>query len=180
MKTIAVMMLAMALAATSLGAAQLYRWVDEKGNVEYRDTPPPSSAKKVEQRTLSGSTIETSTMPFSVQQAIKNHPVTLWTTSCGDPCDKARAYLAKRGVPHTERDAQKESAALKKLSGGLEVPVLLVGARQLKGYLESDWDAALDSAGYPKSPIPGVKPQPSKPEAAPKAGDTAAKAPPTK
>src|SRR5262245_24004289 len=29
-------------------AAQLYRWVDDKGNVEYRDTPPPQNAKKVE------------------------------------------------------------------------------------------------------------------------------------
>jgi hypothetical protein len=37
------------------------------------------------------------------------------------------------------------------------VPVLLVGTKQLKGYLESDWDAALDSAGYPKTALPGVK-----------------------
>ncbi len=30
------------LAVTSVQAAQLYRWVDGKGNVEWRDTPPPA------------------------------------------------------------------------------------------------------------------------------------------
>ncbi|MGH8620874.1 MAG: DUF4124 domain-containing protein, partial [Burkholderiales bacterium] len=39
-------------------AAQLYRWVDEKGNVEYRDTPPPVSARKVETRSIGGGMIE--------------------------------------------------------------------------------------------------------------------------
>lgn len=153
--------LVFALLAAPLGAAQLYRWVDEKGNVEWRDTPPPPNAKKVEQRTMGSSTVQASSMPFSVQQAIKNHPVTLWAYDCGDPCTRARAHLAKRGTPHTERNAQKESEALKKQTGGLDVPVLLVGAKQLKGYLESDWDAALDAAGYPKTALPGMKPQPS-------------------
>ena len=77
-------------ASGTLVAAQLYRWVDEKGNVEYRDTPPPSTAKKVEQRSLGTSTIETSSLPFSVQQAAKNFPVTLWNSSCGASCDQAR------------------------------------------------------------------------------------------
>lgn len=148
------------LGAATASAAQLYRWVDEKGNVEWRDTPPPANAKKVEQRSMGGNTIETSTLPYSVQQAVRNFPVTLWTFDCGEPCTKARAHLTKRGVPYTERNAQKESEALKKLTGGLEVPVLLVGSRQLKGYLESDWDSALDSAGYPKSAMPGMKVKP--------------------
>ena len=100
-----------------------------------------------------------STLPYSVQQAVKNFPVTLWVFDCGEPCNKARAHLARRGVPHTERNAQKEGEALKKLTGGLEVPVLIVGSRQLKGYLESDWDAALDSGGYPRTAVPGYKPQ---------------------
>ena len=142
-------------------AAQLYRWVDEKGNVEWRDTPPPPHAKKVEQRNMSGNTIETSTLPYSVQQAVKKFPVTLWAFDCGEPCDRARAHLQKRGVPHVERNAQKEPDALKSITGTLEVPVLLVGSRHLKGYLESDWDAALDSAGYPKTMPPGVKVKPT-------------------
>jgi hypothetical protein len=165
MKSHALIALAFALGAAYAGAAQLYRWVDEKGNVEWRDTPPPPNAKKVEQRNMTGNTIETSTLPYSVQQAVKKFPVTLWAFDCGEPCDRARAHLQKRGVPHIERNAQKEPDALKSITGTLEVPVLLVGTRHLKGYLETDWDAALDSAGYPKTALPGVKvkaqPQPS-------------------
>jgi len=181
MRTSVPIALACAFAASCAIAAQLYRWVDEKGNVEWRDTPPPPHAKKVEQRNVGANTIETSTLPYSVQQAVKNFPVTLWAFDCGDPCNRARAHLQKRGVPHVERDGQKEHEALKSLTGTLEMPVLLVGSRQLKGYLESDWDAALDSAGYPKTPPPGVKLKPpaqaaSKTAKEPAASEPAAKA----
>src|SRR5687767_4006325 len=87
------------LAAGSATGAQLYRWVDEKGRVEWRDTPPPPEAKNVEQRRMGGNTIETSGLPYSVQQAVKNFPVTLWVVpECGDPCNTGRNHLAKRGV----------------------------------------------------------------------------------
>jgi glutaredoxin len=139
----AVVFCALALFAMQLGAAQLYRWVDEQGRIEWRDTPPPPNARKVEQRNMSGNTIETSTLPYSLQQAIKNFPVTLWTFDCGDPCTKARAHLARRGIPYSQHDAQKERDALKKLSGSLEAPLLVVGSKQVRGYLEGEWDAAL-------------------------------------
>lgn len=157
MKIACVATLLLAAVAVPAAAAQLYRWVDEKGNVEWRDTPPPAHAKNVERRNVSGNTIETSTLPYSVQQAVKKHPVTLWAFDCGEPCTKARAHLARRGVPHTERNPQKEAEAMKKATGALDVPVLFVGSNQLKGYLETTWDAALDSAGYPRTPPPGMK-----------------------
>ncbi len=161
MKTLSVAALSLALALVSapLGAAQLYRWVDEKGNVEYRDTPPPANAKKVERRDMTANTIQTSALPYSVQQAVKTHPVTLWSFDCGDPCTKARAHLARRGVPHTERSPQKEPDAMKQATGGLDVPVLIVGKNQLKGYLDETWDSALDTAGYPRTAPVGMKPQ---------------------
>ncbi len=145
-------------------AAQLYRWVDEKGQVEWRDTPPPPTAKKVEQRRIGGGTASDAEMPYSVQQAVKAYPVTLWTTDCGDTCTKARAHLVRRGVPHDEKDPRTDFENFKKLTGSSEVPVLFVGKNQLKGYLESDWDSALDNAGYPKTAL--FKPQP-KPAPAP-------------
>ena len=94
MKIACIAAVALALAFPA-GAAQLYRWVDEKGNVEWRDTPPPANAKSVERRNMSGNTIETSVLPYSVQQAVKKHPVTLWVFDCGAPCTQARAHLAR-------------------------------------------------------------------------------------
>jgi glutaredoxin len=154
-------------------AAQLYRWVDEKGNVEYRDTPPPATAKKVESRNVGVSAVESPALPYNVQQAVLNFPVTLWNSDCGAPCDQARAHLARRGVPHTEKDPQGDIEAFKKLTGGLDVPVLYVGANRIKGYLEGEWDSALDLAGYPRTPPPGFKP-------AAKPGATAKVMPPVK
>ena len=164
MKRIVMLGMLLLAATATLFAAQLYRWVDEKGNVEWRDTPPPSTAKKVEQRNISVSPSQPSELPYSVQQAVKNFPVTLWLSDCGDACDKARAHLNRRGVPYTEKNAQSEFEAFKKASGGgTEVPLLFVGNNRLKGYLESDWDAALDTAGYPKTALIPVKPQPKTP-----------------
>jgi glutaredoxin len=159
MTTLPLTALAFAIAAAPLGAAQLYRWVDDKGRVEWRDTPPPPEAKNVEQRNVGTNTIQTSTIPYGMQQAIKNFPVTLWAFDCGEPCTMARNHLTKRGVPYTERNAQRESEALKKLTGAIDVPVLFVGSQAVKGYLDTQWDAALDAAGYPRTPPPGVKAQ---------------------
>ena len=168
---------------TQAGAAQLYRWVDSKGNVEWRDTPPPASVpqKQIEQRRVSGSVVGgTSGPPFAVQLAAKNHPVTLWSSSdCGKACDSARAHLAKRGIPYTETSPKADLEGFKKVSPGNEIPILQVGKTTLKGYLDSDWDGALDNAGYPRS-APAVKPtviQPKpSPEAAPQSTSTGAPA----
>lgn len=157
--------IAACLASGAVLAAELYRWVDENGKVEYRDTPPPSSAKKVEQRSVGGSAAGSSDLPYSVQQAIKNYPVTLWNAACGGPCDQARAHLKRRGVPYTEKDAQLDVEAFKQLTGGIDVPVLFVGSTRVKGYLEGEWDAALDIAGYPRTPLPGMKTAAAKPAA---------------
>ncbi len=167
MRRIVLGMVLLAASGAAL-AAQLYRWVDEKGSVEYRDTPPPASAKKVESRSVGVGAVETPALPFSVQQAVLNFPVTLWNSDCGAPCDQARAHLARRGVPHTEKDPQTDIEAFKKLTGGLDVPVLYVGANRIKGYLESEWDTALDIAGYPMTAPPGYR-QAAKPGAAAKA-----------
>ncbi|MEQ1774211.1 MAG: glutaredoxin family protein [Burkholderiales bacterium] len=165
--------------AMSVNAAQLYRWVDAKGNVEWRDTPPPSAAaaKKVEQRKIGDNVISTSEAPFSMQLAMKNHPVTFWASpDCGNACNTARTHLNRRGTPYTEKSPQEDIEAFKKLSGGLEVPYLQVGAIRLKGYLESEYENTLDSAGYPRTVV-AIKPKPVPPAAKP-AADTAAAAPP--
>jgi glutaredoxin len=102
-------------------------------------------------------------LPYSLQQVVRNFPVTLWIYDCGETCTQARNHLARRGVPYTERNGQKEAEALKKLTGSYGVPVLYVGSTKLSGYLDTAWDAALDHAGYPKTPLPGVKIQPQQP-----------------
>lgn len=170
------------ITAMAVQAAQLYRWVDDKGRVEWRDTPPPANAKakKVEQRTIGGGSIETSTLPYGLQQAVRNFPVTLYINNCGEACDKARAHLTRRGVPFTQKNPQDDIDTHKKLTdGGMEVPLLFVGRDRLKGYLETSWDTALDAAGYLRQPVPGyVAPKaPAAPAVKPPPPPVAAAAP---
>lgn len=149
-----------ALVAT-LAAAQsnVYRWVDKDGKVHFTDTPPPADAKSGSQKRMGGGYVETENLPYATQVATKKSPVTLYVgADCGDPCVNGRDLLSKRGVPFSERDAQGNADAaedLKKLVGALEVPVLVVGENKVKGFEQGQWNAALDTAGYPRTRLPG-------------------------
>lgn len=155
-------------------AAQAYRWVDKDGKVHYSQTPPPpAQATSIQKRSAGGSVVEGGQqLPYATQQAAKNHPVTLYTAEvCTDACRDARALLAQRGVPFREVAVadEKGRAELKKISGGDEVPVLVVGKQATKGYLADTWHTALDSAGYPRSGPPvAAKAQKPAPDAAAK------------
>ena len=155
--------LALVAAVAAPAHAAMYKWVDAQGRVQYSDTPPPPNARKVEEQKVIPNTIQTTGLPFAVQEAVKRNPVTVWISECGDLCTRARDFLAKRGVPHTVRNPARpsEQDAWKQVSEGENsVPVLLIGSTQkLKGFDEAQWSAALESAGYPRT-APALKPQP--------------------
>jgi glutaredoxin len=115
--------------------------------------------------------------------AMKSNPVTLYVSNtCGELCSDGRQLLANRGIPYTEKNAQEnpeDTEKLRALVGALQVPVLLVGTRPIKGFSENTWHSALDSAGYPRTKLPGqlgprppdstvVQPQPAQDANAPK------------
>ena len=168
--------LALVLAACALSCAaqaqtSVYRWVDKDGNVHFSDAPPSEDATGVTQKRMGGGQVDENQLPYATQVATKRNPVTLFSSGgCGEVCASARQLLASRGIPYSERNPQANPAdadALKKLIGVLEVPVLLVGATTLKGYNEDTWNAALDSAGYPRTLLPGqVPPRPPTPPVA--------------
>lgn len=151
--------------------ADVYRWEDPEGKVHYSDQPPPPTARRIERRRVADIAADPS-MPYVLQEAMKNNPVTLFVYDCGDGCTKAQALLSKRGVPHTTRDPLDPAAReeLKKLTGGEEIaPVLQVGRQVLRGFEEGQWNAALDGAGYPttaliKLPLRSAAPPPAQPE----------------
>lgn len=166
---IAVAALLLGCVATA-GAAQLYRWVDDQGNVHYTQQPPPgTAAKKVEERKLGDKPPTGRQLPYATQQASKAYPVTVFVAPDCEPCNQGRELLRKRGVPYSETAVQSEESMkqLRDLAGGLTVPVLKVGAATLiKGFEETAWNNALDAAGYPKAGPP-LPEQPAKAEAPP-------------
>ena len=137
----------------------VFRWVDKDGKVQFSDTPPPTEAKDATQKSMGGGYVEGEQLPYATQMAMRRNPVVLFTSDqCGEVCAQARAVMSKRGVPFTERNAEKNPAdaeELKKLTGELKVPVLLVGTNTVKGFLEDSWQSALDEAGYARTRLPG-------------------------
>jgi hypothetical protein len=159
------MLLMMLILSVALAQAETYKWVDADGKIHYSDQPPPPGARKSERKQLGDKPGDVA-MPYVLQQAMKNFPVTLFVYDCGDGCSRARAFLVKRGVPHTIKDPMEPGMReeLKKATGGDEVvPVVQVGRRVLRGFEEGQWNAALDDAGYPKTALVPVTPVQAKP-----------------
>ena len=143
-------------------SAQMYRWVDKDGKVNYTDSPPPAAAKSAQKRVPAPAAADTGAgagAPYAVQQAAKNFPVIVYTSpNCGAPCTDGKALLVKRGVPYREVAIGSEGGAttdeLKQATGGDTVPVLMVGKNTTRGFETDMWHTALDSAGYPRNAPP--------------------------
>jgi glutaredoxin len=147
--------------ASGAAAQTLYRWTDKEGRVHYSDRPPPKEIKKVDQPRLGNATIETGGPSFETQKAARDFPVTLYTSpDCVNECESARAFLARRGIPFSERrvvtqaDGETYKQALK--TDKLLFPALTVGSQKQVGFEEDVWNGLLDIAGYPKTAAPGA------------------------
>ncbi len=138
-------------------AGTLYRWTDAQGKVHYTDHPPPAGAKSATQKTYKGGGTDAAESQ-AMQQARAGNPVTLYATAtCGVHCERARAHLSRRGIPHASKDPSTSVDAneeLRKGGGQARVPTLMIGSEKLEGYAEAAWDAALDKAGYPPADTP--------------------------
>ncbi len=146
--------------------AQPYRWVDEKGRVQYSDTPPPASAKSVQKKKLRDNAIGAQGS-YEIDKAMRESPVTLYShPDCKAQCQVARDTLNKRGVPFTEVvvDDQPKQDELKRVSGGINVPVVVVGGQVEMSISAQAYDRALDLAGYPRAGIARPRNQAAPPE----------------
>jgi glutaredoxin len=137
--------------------AQVYKWIGPDGKFIYSDTPPPNPAGRVEQRPLTGAGsangANSGDLPFELAEAIKNHPVTLYTTRNCIPCDEGRKLLGERGVPFAEKtvNSNEDIAQFRKVNSDGQLPLLTVGRQKELGFEASLWNAALSAAGYPET-----------------------------
>ena len=135
--------------------AQQYRWIDERGRVQYTDTLPPSTAKDVQKKNFKGNAVGAQPA-YALSRAASEAPVTLYSHPiCKDQCQLARDVLNKRGVPFSEivvTDTEK-AEQLKQVSGGSAVPVLVVGGLVERTVSAEAYNRALDNAGYPSAGI---------------------------
>ena len=83
------------LLATATVAAQVYKWVDKDGKVQYTDTPPPASATKTEAKK-----VDTSPPAASTTAAPAKSP-----QARAKDADKLKADIAEK-AKKTEADRQ--------------------------------------------------------------------------
>jgi glutaredoxin len=138
--------------------AQVYKWTDAEGNVNYGDVPPPQ-ARNIEEKKASANVIETDGEPFETRLAAEKNPVTLYSFENCDSCVTARMLLDKRGIPYTLKNTEQDKIELQSLTGDNIIPVIVVGKQTPRqGFEEVAWNSMLDQAGYPKNnPLAGLR-----------------------
>lgn len=154
--------------------AQLYKWVGPDGKITYSDTPPPPAAAHVETRPLATATGSAVELPYEVAQAVRNHPVVLYTTPNCTPCDSGRKLLTERGIPFNEKTviSNEDVQQLRAAGGDTNLPLLTIGRARERGFEANGWNNALTIAGYPSaSRLPrgyrNAAPEPAAPRAEP-------------
>ena len=138
-------------------AQQVYRIVGPDGKVTFSDQPPPAAAKAAAPVATAasnggGAAASGARLSLELRKVTSQFPVLLYTGKDCVPCNSGRNMLTSRGIPFTEKtvDNAESAAALKQLSGQTSIPLLTIGAQQLKGYSETTWSQYLNAAGYPK------------------------------
>ncbi len=141
----------LALASTAAMAQGVFRHVGPDGRVTFSDQPPTGTAPAATPG--GGPTAATGAeLPFALRQTVQRYPVTLYTTTSCQPCDRGRDWLRERGIPFAEKtvNSNDDIDAFQKLSGGTQLPHLTVGPQALPGFSSPQWAQYLDAAGYPK------------------------------
>ncbi|MBI5435935.1 MAG: glutaredoxin family protein [Nitrosomonadales bacterium] len=154
MKHIVLLLGCLLVMPTAIHAGELYRWVDKSGKVHYGDAPATEALQVERKKFSSPATQGDEDLPYETRLAQQHFPVMLYKASnCGEPCQQARDFLDKRGIPFTEKTllTQEEIDDFKKQSGSDQSPTLAVGKAYLKGFQAEAWGSELDIAGYPKT-----------------------------
>lgn len=135
--------------------AQLYKWVGPDGKVTYSDTPPPKTAARVETKAALSGGVDTANLPYELALAVKNHPVTLYTTKECSACDQGRSLLSARGIPFVEKTvtSPEDAAQFRQAGGDEKLPLLTIGRTKERGFEAGAWNNALTIAGYPASSV---------------------------
>ncbi len=144
--------LAMLLAAGS-ASAQMYKWVDAKGKTHFSDQPPPEGVKPATIKSASAG-VAPADFPYALATAVRNYPVTLYTTGSCTGCDQGRSLLKNRGIPFTEKTVSNDADEAKLQSlGGDGLPFLLVGTAKSNGFQRAEWETMLNVALYPAKKV---------------------------
>jgi glutaredoxin len=147
---------ALTLYFSATAAAEIYKWVDDKGEMHISDSPPPATQSPGEMKVYKDRQEDSlGTAPTPVKKKEESKPalerkkkadVELYTTSWCPYCRKARDYLRSRGIDFTEYDIEQDKeAAIRKrqLDNRGGVPFAIINGRAIRGFSASAYERAL-------------------------------------
>jgi glutaredoxin len=127
-----------------VGHAEIYKWIDADGNVQFGDRPPASiqtETVEVRPNTYQSVTIEPFEAYSSKPTAAKGQVVMYSASWCG-VCKKAKRYFQANKIPFQDYDVEttaKGKVDYAKLNGR-GVPIILVGDRRMNGFSEQGFE----------------------------------------
>jgi len=130
--------------------ADFYKWVDEKGETQITDYPPPQdkAAKDVEiqkTETKNPTDLEKEDNESKIQAKKKLNTLLFTKNNCKD-CDRARDFLNSKNVPFTEYNMDEDpNAAIKRKEkdSDTDVPFAIINRNQVHGFSESVYERVL-------------------------------------
>lgn len=117
--------------------AEIYKWIDADGNVQFSDSAPSDQlAKKLNLEINSVSIPKVSVDPNSTSTSRR---VIIYTTVWCSYCKKAKKFMRKNKIAFTEYDIEKSARAKKEYDrlNGHGVPLIVVGKKTLSGFSPS-------------------------------------------
>ncbi|MDH5611299.1 MAG: DUF4124 domain-containing protein [Gammaproteobacteria bacterium] len=120
----------------------IYKWVDERGNAHFTDSPPQN--QKTEEVELKINTYTSVQITPLKDRLGKTGKVVMYTASWCGICKQAKSYFVKNRIPHVTYDVEKSSTGRRdfKALGGKSVPVIILGKNRMNGFTVSKFDAA--------------------------------------
>ena len=120
------------------GISEIYKWKDASGRIHFSDKKPVDSA--TEEIKLRINTYESVSYGKSLFDT--GNQVIMYSTEWCAYCKKAKKYFARKGIPYTEYDIEKnrEAKARYRELGARGVPVILVGKKRMNGFSEKGFE----------------------------------------
>jgi len=129
------------VAFSQYSVAEIYKWVDEDGNVHFTDTPPKN--KKTQKVTVKINSYQSvAVIPpkddssDSRKEPVRSKKVIMYSAEWCGVCRKAKKYFSEKRIAYKEIDIDKDKAGrieFDKLNAR-GVPVIFVGKIRLNGF----------------------------------------------